>query len=200
MRLRSPRPAVDADPALAAYLNEQLARVTTLLDQLRRASRDPDLLAERAVLADLRRQVGADRATVRAALRRLGVRTDWAVLGVSWATARAARLLPLLHRLPVLDRVPSAPSARQDAVQALLELEDLLAGLHRRQVAARVLADVVGAAAGEWAGAVRALPGRAERQLRAAEDLHRRRAAALLPRAATAGVGAAPAAGAVVAR
>ncbi|WP_432572010.1 hypothetical protein [Kineococcus sp. SYSU DK005] len=187
MRLQTPRAAVD--PALAAYLNEQLARSGVLLDQLRRTSRDPDLAAERAVLADLRRQVGADRATVRSAVRQLGVPTDWAVLGVSWAAARASRLLPLLHRLPVLDRLPSPPSTRQDAVQALLELEDLLAGLHRRQVSARVLADVVeGAVAagagpgGEWVRAVRALPERAERQLRAAEDLHRRRAAALLPR------------------
>ncbi|WP_432503471.1 hypothetical protein [Kineococcus arenarius] len=186
MRLRTPRAAVD--PALAAYLNEQLARVGTLLDQLRRACRDPDLAAERAVLSDLRRQVGADRATVRAAMRRLGAPTDWAVLGAGWASTRATRLLPLLHRLPVLDRIPSAPSTRQDAVQALLELEDLLAGLHRRQVAARVLADaveVVQAAGdrtdgGEWARAVRELPHRAERQLRAAEDLHRRRAAELL--------------------
>ncbi|WP_432497953.1 hypothetical protein [Kineococcus auxinigenes] len=185
MRLRTPRPAVD--PALAAYLNEQLARVGTLLDQLRRACRDPDLAAERAVLSDLRRQVGADRATVRAAMRRLGAPTDWAVLGAGWASTRATRLLPLLHRLPVLDRIPNAPSTRQDAVQALLELEDLLAGLHRRQVSARVLADAVEVvqaagdrADGEWARAVRELPQRAERQLRAAEDLHRRRATALL--------------------
>ncbi len=186
MRL-SPRAA--ADPALAAYLNEQLARVGALLDQLRRVSRDPDLADERAVLGDLRRQVAADRATVRLAMRRLGAPHDWAVLGAGWATARAARLLPLLHRMPVLDRIPSVPSARQDAVQALLELEDLLAGLHRRQVAARVLADAVAAGAGpdgDWALAVRALPGRAEHQLRAAEELHRRRAAALLPTRAAA--------------
>ncbi|WP_432484853.1 hypothetical protein [Kineococcus esterisolvens] len=188
MRLRTPRPAVD--PALAAYLNEQLARSSALLDQLRRASRDPDLAAERTVLADLRRQVAADRATVRAAVRRLGVPTDWAVLGLGWASSRASRLLPLLHRLPVVDRLPTPPSARQDAVQALLELEDLLAGMHRRQVAARVLADVVetvGAATGEQderARAVRELPRRAEQQLRAAEELHRRRAATLLPRPA----------------
>ncbi len=191
MRLRTPRPAVD--PALAAYLNEQLARVGTLLDQLRRACRDPDLAAERAVLSDLRRQVGADRATVRAAMRRLGAPTDWAVLGAGWASTRATRLLPLLHRLPVLDRIPNAPSTRQDAVQALLELEDLLAGLHRRQVSARVLADAVEVvqaagdrADGEWARAVRELPQRAERQLRAAEDLHRRRATALLTETAPA--------------
>ncbi|MCI2237811.1 hypothetical protein MN205_04820 [Kineococcus sp. TRM81007] len=185
MRLRSPRAA--ADPALAAYLNEQLARVSALLDQLRRVSRDPGLAAERAVLGDLRRQVTADRATVRLAMRRLGAPHDWAVLGVGWASTRAARLLPLLHRMPVLDRIPSVPSGRQDAVQVLLELEDLLAGLHRRQVAARVLADAVDAGAGpdgDWALAVRALPARAEQQLRAAEELHRRRAAALLPRPA----------------
>ena len=179
-RLRKDR-ADAVDPALAAYLNEQLAAATALVEDLRRAAREEDLLAEREVLLRLRSDVAADRATVRAAVRRLGIPTDWTGLGVTWASGRAAALLPLLHRLPVLERIPTAAPARGATVHALLVLEQLLGGLHRRAVAARLLSDLVGEPAGDWARAVRALPARAQAQLSVAEAAHRRCATPLLP-------------------
>lgn len=178
-----------ADPALRAYLNEQLAAVTGLVEQLRRAAASDVLLAERTTLLRVRRDVAADRATLRAAMRRLGASTDWAVLGASWLTARAGRLTPLLHRLPVVDRVSGAVAgvvpthpAREAVVEALLALEDVLGGLHRRAVAARLLGELVAADPAGRTLDVRGLAERAQAQLDEVEAAHRRCAAPLLRR------------------
>ncbi len=181
---RGPRvPA--ADPVLRAYLNEQLAAATGLGEQLRRAAAMEVLVAERTTLLRVRREVGADRAALKSAMRRLGASTDWAVVGVSWLTAHAGRVTPLLHRLPVVDRVagalPAAHPAREAVVEALLVLEDVLGGLHRRAVAARLLGDLVAAEPADWSTGVRALADRAERQRDEVEAAHRRCARPLLP-------------------
>ncbi|WP_432523458.1 hypothetical protein [Kineococcus sp. SYSU DK006] len=179
---RAPHPP--ADPALAAYLNEQLAAATGLGEQLRRAAGLEGLLAERTTLLRVRREVAADRAALRSAMRRLGAPTDWAVVGVSWLSACAGRLTPLLHRLPVVERLPlpAAHPSREAGVEALLVLEDVLGGLHRRAVAARLLSRLVADEPAEWARALRALAERTRVQLAEVEAAHERCAAALLRR------------------
>jgi hypothetical protein len=175
-----------ADPVLRAYLNEQLAAATGLSEQLRRAAAMEVLVAERTTLLRVRRDVSADRAALRSAMRRLGASTDWAVVGVSWLTAYAGRVTPLLHRLPVVDRVagaiPATHPTREALVEALLVLEDLLGGLHRRAVAARLLTELVASEQGEWATGVRGLADRAQTQLDEVESAHRRVARPLLNR------------------
>ncbi|WP_432561977.1 hypothetical protein [Kineococcus sp. SYSU DK003] len=179
-----------ADPVVRAYLNEQLAAATGLGEQLRRAASLEVLVAERTTLLRVRREVAADRAALRAAMRRLGANTDWAVVGVSWLSAYASRVTPLLHRLPVVDRVagalPAAHPNREAVVEALLVLEDVLGGLHRRAVAARLLGELVAREAaqghGEWTSGVRSLADRAQVQLEDVEAAHRRCARPLLER------------------
>ncbi|NAZ83128.1 hypothetical protein GTR02_15010 [Kineococcus sp. R8] len=146
LRPRRPSAAASApgplvDPALAVYLNEHLAAAGALVADLRRAARSEELRAERDALLGLRREVTADRAALRAVMRDLGVGTDWAVLGVTWASSRVAQLAPLLQRLPVLDRVPATAAPRRTAVQVLLDLEGLEAALRRREAVWRVLAE-----------------------------------------------------------
>lgn len=176
----------DADPVLRAYLNEQLAAATALSEQLRRAAALDVLAAERTTLLRVRREVAADRATLRTAMHRLGASTDWAVVGVGWLTAHAGRITPLLHRLPVLDRVagvlPTTHPTRAAVVEGLLALEDVLGGLHRRAVAARLLGELVAAQGvrGEGSASVRGLADRARRQQEEVEGAHRRCAAPLL--------------------
>lgn len=179
---RASRPS--ADPVLAAYLNEQLAAATTLADELRRAALREELTAERTTLLGVRRELTADRAVLRTAMRRLDVGTDWSVQGVTWASGKLTRLLPLLHRLPVVERIPGTRPSREGAVQALLVLEELLGGLHRRAVAAGLLAELVRQAPGVEAGAVAGLPARAAAQTRTVEAVHRRCAAPLFTRPA----------------
>ncbi|MEZ0493290.1 hypothetical protein AB2L28_13700 [Kineococcus sp. TBRC 1896] len=176
----------DADPVLRAYLNEQLAAATGLAEQLRRAAALDVLAGERTTLLRVRREVAADRAALRTAMRRLGASTDWAVVGVGWLSAHAGRVAPLLHRLPVLDRVagvlPTAHPARAAVVEALLALEDVLGGLHRRAVAARLLGELVAVQElrGDWTSGVRGLADRARRQQEEVEAAHRRCAAPLV--------------------
>lgn len=174
-----------ADPALRAYLNEQLAAVTGVAEQLRRAAALDSLIAERTTLLRVRRDVAADRSALRTAMRRLGASTDWAVVGVSWFSAYAGRLSPLLHRLPVVDRVtgviPSHPT-REAVVEGLLALEDVLGSLHRRAVAARLLGELVATEQADWTSPVRGLADRAQAQLDEVEAAHRRCAAPLLRR------------------
>jgi hypothetical protein len=180
------RAASDADPVLRAYLNEQLAAATALSEQLRRAATLDVLEVERTTLLRVRREVAADRAVLRNAMRRLGASTDWAVVGVGWLSAHAGRITPLLHRLPVLERVagvlPATHPTRAAVVEGLLALEDVLGGLHRRAVAARLLADLVVAQGlrGDWTAGVRGLADRARRQQEEVEAAHRRCAAPLL--------------------
>jgi hypothetical protein len=179
-----------ADPALRAYLNEQLAAVTGLLEQLRRAAATDALIAERTTLLRVRREVAADRSALRAAMRRLGASTDWAVVGASWISARAGRLLPLLHRLPVVDRVSGAVGAvagalpaqptREGVVEGLLVLEGVLGDLHRRAVAARLLGELVAVEPADRSSPVRGLAERARAQCEEVEAAHRRCAAPLL--------------------
>jgi hypothetical protein len=178
-----------ADPALRAYLNEQLAAATGLTEQLRRAAATDALLAERTTLLRVRREVAADRSALRGAMRRLGASTDWAVVGVSWLSARAGRLTPLLHRLPVVDRVSGAVAGvlpahptREAVVEGLLVLEGVLGDLHRRAVAARLLGELVAAETADWSSPVRGLAERAQAQLDEVEAAHRRCAAPLLRR------------------
>lgn len=171
-----------ADPVLTAYLNEQLASATTLADHLRRAAAKEELLPERATLLAVRREITADRAVLRVAMKRLAVPTNWSVQGVTWASGRLARLVPLLHRLPVVERIPSTHPTREGAVQALLVLEELLGDLHRRSVSARLLRDLVDAADGVRVEAVEGLPERAVQQAQVVEAAHRRCAAPLLSR------------------
>ncbi|GAA0315953.1 hypothetical protein [Kineococcus aurantiacus] len=178
------RAAPAADPVLRAYLNEQLAAATGLGEQLRRASTLEVLLPERTTLLRVRREVAADRAALRTAMRRLGASTDWAVVGVSWLSAHAARLTPLLHRLPVVDRVagalPAPHPTREAVVEGLIALEDVLGGLHRRAVAAGLLGELVAAERAEWAAGVRGLAARARAQRDEVEAAHRRCAQPLL--------------------
>lgn len=175
-----------ADPALRAYLNEQLAAVTGVAEQLRRAAASDALIAERTTLLRVRRDVAADRAALRTAMRRLGASTDWAVLGFSWLSAYAGRLSPLLQRVPAVDRVASAiPThpTRESVVEGLLALEDVLGSLHRRAVAARLLGELVAGERADWTHPVRGLADRAQAQLDEVEAAHRRCAAPLLRRA-----------------
>ncbi|MEZ0166437.1 hypothetical protein AB2L27_16870 [Kineococcus sp. LSe6-4] len=175
-----------ADPVLRAYLNEQLVAATTLGEQLRRAGALDALAAERTTLLRVRREVAADRSALRTAMRRLGAGTDWTVVGVGWLSAHAGRITPLLQRVPVLDRVagvlPATHSPRAAVVEALLALEDVLGGLHRRAVAARLLGDLVLAQdlRGDWTAGVRGLADRVRRQQEEVEAAHRRCAAPLL--------------------
>lgn len=171
-----------ADPVLTAYLNEQLASATTLADQFRRAAATDELLPERATLLAVRREITADRTVLRVVMRRLDVPTNWSVQGVTWASGRLARLLPLLHRLPVVERIPTTHPTREGAVHALLVLEELLGDLHRRSVSARLLRELVDAADGVRIEAVEGLPDRAVKQAQAVEAAHRRCAAPLLAR------------------
>ena len=169
-----------ADPVLRAYLNEQLAAATTLADQLRRAVAHEGLLAERSVLLGVRREVVADRAVLRTAMRRLDVTTDWSVQGVTWASGKLSRVLPLLHRLPVVEHLPTTHAPGEAVVQALLVLEELVGGLHRRSAAAELLVRLVGQGRGTRLEAVAGLPARAVDQTRTVEAAHRRCAAPLL--------------------
>jgi len=191
----APRPAVSrppaapatpaqVDPALAVYLNEHLAAAGALAGDLRRAARSEELRAERDSLVRLRRDVTADRAALRAVMRDLGVGTDWAVLGVTWASARVAQLAPLLQRLPVLDRVPAAAAPRRSAVQVLLDLEGLEASLRRREAVWRVLGDRAAAHPHLRAAAFEELLERSARQAAQLHAAHARLAAALFGGAA----------------
>ncbi|WP_106214404.1 hypothetical protein [Kineococcus rhizosphaerae] len=178
------RDAPPADPVLRAYLNEQLAAATGLGEQLRRAAAMEVLVAERTTLLRVRREVGADRAALRTAMRRLGASTDWAVVGAGWLAAHASRLSPLLHRLPVVDRVagalPATHPSREAVVEALITLEDVVGGLHRRAVAARLLGELVARQGAEWTAGVRGLADRAQAQRDEVEAAHRRCATPLL--------------------
>ncbi|WP_369055280.1 hypothetical protein [Kineococcus terrestris] len=137
-----PDPGVD--PALAGYLNEQLVATSALVAELRRAAADPDLAVERPLLQRLRREVAADRAELRAVMQERSVRTDWVAQSAGWAGGRVSAALPLLHRLPVVDRLPVARPARDGAAAALLRLEQLHVALTRRALAAAGLATALG--------------------------------------------------------
>lgn len=186
---RRPPAVPAADPAVRAYLNEQLAATTGLLEQLRRAAASEALAGERTTLLRVRREVGADRAALRAAMRRLGAPTDWTVLGASWLSARAGRLLPLLHRVPALQRatgvvagaLPTQP-ARAGVVEGLLVLEGVLGDLHRRAVAARLLDELAATGPADRSSPLRGLAERARAQREEVEAAHRRCAAPLLQR------------------
>ncbi|NIZ92452.1 hypothetical protein [Kineococcus rubinsiae] len=175
----APATPAPVDPALAVYLNEHLAAAGSLAADLRRAARSEELGAERDALLRLRREVAADRAALRAVMRDLGIGTDWAVLGLTWASARVGQLAPLLQRLPVLDRVPAAAAPRRSAVQVLLDLEALEASLRRREAVWRVLGDRAAAHPQLRAAAFGELLERSARQAGELHAAHARLAAAL---------------------
>ncbi|MFB9377226.1 hypothetical protein ACFFKU_01520 [Kineococcus gynurae] len=169
-------------PAVGAWLVEQLALTSALGADLRRLARSTSA-TERATLEQVRRAVTADRAALRSLARHLGVGPDWtarsqALVG-SWMSARTADLLPLLHTLPGLDRLPLTARVLDPRLRTALDLEAVAADLHRRAGVWRGLAalgaDSPRPGLAPLLGPAGSLARRAEEQAHVVEGLVRRR-------------------------
>ncbi|GAB7192191.1 hypothetical protein NUM3379_29000 [Kineococcus sp. NUM-3379] len=149
------------DP-LAIYLNDHYAGAAAGLALLRRAStvhRDPQV---RAVLAELAREVGDERRTLRQLMRATGAPVHRAKVATAWLGERVSRLKPngrVVARAPLSD---------------FLELEALLLGVHGKWAGWRTLLVLARTDPRLPVATLEELARTAERQVATIEDLRAR--------------------------
>lgn len=150
------------DDLLGIYLNDHLAASTGAVELFRRTTRsgpDKDTIAE---LADLADEESADRDTLRQLMRRLGVGENKPLEALGWLGEKVGRLKPngsLVRRSPLSD---------------VIELEGLRLCVQSKLGCWRVLRTVADHDPRLATQEMDILLGRAEKQARRIDELHRR--------------------------
>ena len=118
---------------LATYLNDHLGGATAGVELVRRAARENEGTELGDFLAELARDIEADRATLEAIMKQLGVKADRAKVAAGWAAEKVGRLKP------------NAQLRGYSPLSPLVELEGLLVGIQGKLAMWRALAEVADA-------------------------------------------------------
>ena len=118
---------------LATYLNDHLAGATAGVELVRRAARENEGTELGDFLAELARDIEADRATLEAIMKQLGVKADRAKVAAGWTAEKVGRLKP------------NAQLRGYSPLSPLVELEGLLVGIQGKLAMWRALAEVADA-------------------------------------------------------
>jgi hypothetical protein len=148
-----------ASKYLATYLNDHLGGATAGVELVRRAARENEGSELGAFLADLAKEIEADREALEAIMGELGVKADRAKVAAGWAAEKVGRLKP------------NAQLRGYSPLSPLVELEGLLVGITGKLGMWRALAEIADAVGLDRAR-LQGLADRAESQ-RADVERHR---------------------------
>ena len=140
-----------ASKYLATYLNDHLGGATAGVELVRRAARENEGTELGDFLAELARDIEADRETLEAIMKQLGVKPDRAKVAAGWTAEKVGRLKP------------NAQLRGYSPLSPLVELEGLLVGVQGKLAMWRALAEVADAVGLDRPG-LEALAARAESQ------------------------------------
>src|SRR4051794_32270094 len=118
---------------LATYLNDHLGGATAGVELGRRAARENEGTELGDFLSELAREIEADRQTLEAIMKQLGVKADRAKVAAGWAAEKVGRLKP------------NAQLRGYSPLSPLVELEGLLVGIQGKLAMWRALAEVADA-------------------------------------------------------
>jgi len=119
-----------ASKYLATYLNDHLGGATAGVELVRRAARENEASELGAFLADLAKEIEADREALEAIMGELGVKADRAKVAAGWAAEKVGRLKP------------NAQLRGYSPLSPLVELEGLLVGITGKLGMWRALAEI----------------------------------------------------------
>jgi len=117
---------------LATYLNDHLGGATAGVELVRRAARENEGTELGDFLSELARDIEADRETLEAIMKQLGVKADRAKVAAGWAAEKVGRLKP------------NAQLRGYSPLSPLVELEGLSLGVRGKLAMWQALLQIAG--------------------------------------------------------